>query len=107
MPTIVSKIEAGNSFLVNEWKKNQSFSKAPIKITIPGPLTITDTIANIFYKSEEELGHDLAKAINVEVKRLVDAGCKYIQIDEPLFARKPKEALAVSYTHLRAHETDS
>ena len=100
LPTIVSKIEAGNSFLVNEWKKNQSFSKSPIKITIPGPLTITDTIANIFYKSEEELGHDLAKAINVEVKRLVDAGCKYIQIDEPLFARKPKEALEYGIKNL-------
>ena len=93
LPTIVSKIEAGNSFLVNEWKKNQSFSKSPIKITIPGPLTITDTIANTFYKSDEEMGEDLADAINIEIKRLVDVGCKYIQVDEPLFARKPENAL--------------
>ena len=56
-------------------------------------MTITDTVANKFYKTDEELGFDLAKAINIEVKRLVEAGCKYIQIDEPLFARKPEEAL--------------
>ena len=56
-------------------------------------MTITDTVANKFYKTDEELGFDLAKAINIEVKRLVEAGCKYIQIDEPLFARKSKEAL--------------
>ena len=36
---------------------------------------------------------DFAEAINIEIRRLDQAGCKYIQIDEPLFARKPKEAL--------------
>ena len=93
LPTIVSKVEADKPFLVDEWKKNQSLTKKDLKITIPGPLTITDTVANKFYKTDEELGFDLAKAINIEVKRLVEAGCKYIQIDEPLFARKPEEAL--------------
>ena len=53
-------------------------------------MTITDTIANNYYTSNKKLGEDLAKAINVEIKRLVNAGCKYIQVDEPLFARKPK-----------------
>ena len=56
-------------------------------------MTITDTIANTFYNSDQEMGEDLADAINVEIKRLVDAGCKYIQVDEPLFARKPENAL--------------
>ena len=93
LPTVVSKVEAEKPFLVDEWKKNQSLTKKDLKITIPGPLTITDTVANKFYKTDEELGFDLAKAINIEVKRLVEAGCKYIQIDEPLFARKPEEAL--------------
>ena len=51
-------------------------------------MTITDTIANTYYKSDEEMGNDLAIAINTEIKRLVDVGCKYIQVDEPLFARK-------------------
>ena len=36
---------------------------------------------------------DLGEVINKEIKNLVDAGCRYIQIDEPLFARKSKEAL--------------
>ena len=38
-------------------------------------------------------GFDLAEVINVEIKRLQKAGCKYIQVDEPLFARKPQQAL--------------
>ena len=93
LPTITNKITATDSFLVEEWKNNQNFSNKPIKITIPGPMTITDTIANYYYKSDEEMGYDLACAINIEIKRLVEAGCKYIQVDEPLFARKPKNAL--------------
>jgi 5-methyltetrahydropteroyltriglutamate--homocysteine methyltransferase len=36
---------------------------------------------------------DLAEVINVEIKRLQKAGCKYIQVDEPLFARKPQQAI--------------
>ena len=56
-------------------------------------MTITDTIANTYYKADDEMGHDLAIAINVEIKRLVEAGCKFIQVDEPLFARKPENAL--------------
>ena len=70
------------------------------KVTIPGPMTITDTIANTYYKSDEEMGYDLAIAINTEIKRLVDKGCKYIQVDEPLFARKPENALAFGIKNL-------
>jgi 5-methyltetrahydropteroyltriglutamate--homocysteine methyltransferase len=39
------------------------------------------------------MGFDLSEVINVEIKRLQKAGCKYIQVDEPLFARKPQQAL--------------
>ena len=46
------------------------------------------------------MGEDLADAINVEIKRLVDAGCKYIQVDEPLFARKPDNALKFGVSNL-------
>ena len=63
-------------------------------------MTISDTIANTYYKSDEEMGHDLAIAINTEIKRLVDAGCKFIQVDEPLFARKPENALAFGIKNL-------
>ena len=100
LPTITNKIKAKEEFLVCEWKQNQSLTSKPVKITLPGPMTITDTIANTYYKSDEEMGNDLAIAINTEIKRLVDAGCKYIQVDEPLFARKPENALAFGIENL-------
>jgi len=92
-PTITSKVTAGESFLPKEWKMSQSFTKLPIKITIPGPMTISDNMANEYYTDSKTMGIDLGDSINAEIKRLVDAGCKYIQVDEPLFARKPSEAV--------------
>ena len=93
LPTIVNKVEFNKPFLSNEFKINQKFSSKPVKVTIPGPLTITDTIADDYYKDNKKLGIDLSIAINNEVKILADSGCNYIQIDEPLFARKTEEAL--------------
>ena len=100
LPTIVAKVEAQDSFLVHDWKVSQKLSSKPVKITIPGPMTITDTIANTYYKSDDKMGFDLAEVINVEVKRLQKAGCKYIQVDEPLFARKPQQALDYGIANL-------
>ncbi len=53
-----------------------------------------DTTANDFYSDDKALAFDLADALNYEIRALADAGCKHIQVDEPLFARKPDEALA-------------
>lgn len=100
LPTITNKIEAKESFLAHDWSESQKLSSRPVKITIPGPMTITDTIANNYYDSEKQLGKDLAQAINVEIKRLVKVGCKYIQVDEPLFARKPNEAIEYGIENL-------
>ena len=51
-------------------------------------------------KTDKSINYDLAIAINTEIKRLVDAGCKYIQVDEPLFARKPQEAIDYGISNL-------
>ena len=93
LPTITNKISSSKEFLTKDWLTSQKLSSKPIKITIPGPLTISDTISNEYYSSIKEMVKDLAEVINIEIKRLVQVGCKYIQIDEPLFARKPKDAL--------------
>ena len=100
LPTVTDTVKAKEPFLVKEWQLAQKMSSKPVKITIPGPMTITDTISNEFYDSPKKMGEDLAEAIKVEINRLADAGCKYIQIDEPLFARKPKEAIEYGIKNL-------
>ncbi len=100
LPTIDNKIETKESFLEFDFIKAQKISQKPIKMTLPGPMTIADTVFNKYYNSEEKLGKDLARAINFEIKKLEIAGCKYIQIDEPLFARKPDQALSYGIKNL-------
>ena len=94
LPTISGKIEPkGNHFLPDDFRIAQSFTDRPVKITVPGPVTITDTTANTHYPDERSLAFDLADALNFEIRALAEAGCKYIQVDEPLFARKIDAAL--------------
>ena len=94
LPTVTGRIEARDTgFLVADWRLAQQFTDRPVKITLPGPMTVTDTNANDYYASDKALGADIADALNKEVLALVEAGCTYIQVDEPVFARKPKIAL--------------
>merc|ERR1719337_479288 len=76
-----------------EWKKSQAVSPVPVKYTLPGPMTIMGSTADGYYKDEKKLAYDLAVIVNKHVLELAAAGCKYIQVDEPLFARKPDDAL--------------
>jgi 5-methyltetrahydropteroyltriglutamate--homocysteine methyltransferase len=95
LPTIRGKIEPdGEHFLDRDFTVAQGFTERPVKITIPGPTTIMDTCANAYYHDERQLAFDLAQAINFEVRTLAEAGCRYIQVDEPVFARNVERALA-------------
>lgn len=93
LPTITGKISVRELFLVRDWKIAQSVTERPVKITLPGPMTVSDTVVDDFYHDPKTLGADLADALNREVLALAEAGCRHIQIDEPLFARKPQAAL--------------
>lgn len=72
-------------------------NKDSVKITLAGPMTIADTTFNAYYDNENKLLWDLACAVNVEVLKLIKNGAKYIQIDEPLFARKPEKARDIGF----------
>jgi len=94
LPSITGKIEPnGEHFLDRDYTIAQGYSNKPVKITVPGPITIMDTTADIFYKNDRQLAFDLAAGINYEIRALADAGCKHIQVDEPLFARNVEAAL--------------
>ncbi len=94
LPTISGPTRArGEHVLVRDWQVAQAASDRPVKITLPGPLTISDTTADQYYRDPRALAFDLAAALNAEIRALAAAGCRYIQIDEPIFARKPQAAL--------------
>lgn len=100
LPTITGPVRAKAPFLPHDWKAAQAFTDLPVKVTLPGPMTLGDTVADDFYDDPVARGADIAAALNAEVLALAEAGCTQIQIDEPVFARRVPEALEFGFDHL-------
>jgi 5-methyltetrahydropteroyltriglutamate--homocysteine methyltransferase len=63
-----------------------------IKITLPGPFTMSRQARNDFYRDEETLVMDYAAAVNAELRDLKAAGADVIQLDEPWLQARAEEA---------------
>ena len=63
-----------------------------IKMTVPGPFTMSQQAQNDFYESAEEMALDYAEAVNGEIADLFAAGCDIVQIDEPYMQARPDAA---------------
>lgn len=94
VPTITASIAAGAPFLPEDWRRASAATERPVKITLPGPMTIADSTAEVYYGDERRLAAALGYALNVEIRALAEAGCMWIQIDEPVFACYPDRAIA-------------
>ncbi len=65
-----------------------------IKITVPGPFTVTQQAQDDYYHDEKALALDVAAAVNEEIKSLQAAGADVVQIDEPYLQARPEKARA-------------
>ena len=63
-----------------------------IKITVPGPFTVTQQAQNDYYSDDKALALDIAAAINAEIRSLQGAGADIVQIDEPYLQARPEKA---------------
>src|ERR1019366_554702 len=63
-----------------------------IKITVPGPFTMSQQALNEFYPSEAAMALDYAAAVNEEIKDMFAAGADVVQIDEPYLQARPEKA---------------
>jgi 5-methyltetrahydropteroyltriglutamate--homocysteine methyltransferase len=61
------------------------------KFCITGPHSLSKRIHNKFYPTEEAFATDIARVLNLELKELVKAGARYIQIDEPYYSGFPED----------------
>ena len=85
VPVVIDNIFREKSVFVEDAKYLRSLTNLPIKYTLPGPMTMVDTLYDDYYKSREKLAEKFAEVLNKEAKELVDAGVNYIQFDEPAF----------------------
>src|SRR6516162_5377669 len=63
-----------------------------IKMTVPGPFTMSAQCQDDFYGDEERLALDYAAAVNAEINDLFAAGADIVQIDEPWMQSRPEKA---------------
>ncbi|MBH67768.1 MAG: hypothetical protein CMM58_05385 [Rhodospirillaceae bacterium] len=89
----VGPIRRKKPILTEELEFVLSETKAPVKVTLPGPMTVADSIADEHYSSESELAMDVAAALNEEAVDLERKGATVIQFDEPVFSRYPKKVV--------------
>ncbi|MGQ4555019.1 methionine synthase [Halobellus sp. GM3] len=94
-PSVVSKVEYDEPWLLEEFEFTSSVATRPVKVPITGPYTLARWSFNEAYETEAALAYDLADLVNEEVRRLVDAGARYVQIDEPALATTPEDHAVV------------
>jgi 5-methyltetrahydropteroyltriglutamate--homocysteine methyltransferase len=77
--------------LADDFRFLRKFTEREAKVCVTGPHSLTKRIRNEFYPTEEALAMDIARVMNLELKELVKAGAKMIQIDEPYFSGFPDD----------------
>jgi 5-methyltetrahydropteroyltriglutamate--homocysteine methyltransferase len=90
-PIITGKLSYPGPITVDWWKRAQSFTQKPVKGMLTGPYTIMDWSFNEYYEDRAAATLALADLIHDEVRELIAAGCKIIQIDEPAISVRPEE----------------
>jgi len=85
VPTVTGPIRRKGSVHGAEARIARAHTRGKLKFTLPGPMTIVDTIANEHYRDRAELADAFAVALNEEALELEAIGVDVVQFDEPAF----------------------
>ncbi|HEX4294919.1 MAG TPA: uroporphyrinogen decarboxylase family protein [Rhizomicrobium sp.] len=94
VPRVVGRIRRSAPVEVRDLKFLKTLTDKPVKVTVPGPFTMSQQAQNDFYASEAEMALDYAAAVNEEIRDLFAAGADIVQIDEPYMQARPEKARA-------------
>ncbi len=92
VPRIIGKIRRTHAVEVDDLKFLKHHTNRMVKITVPGPFTMTQQAQNDYYNMEENAAMDYAAAVNEEIRDLFAAGADVVQIDEPYMQARPEKA---------------
>jgi 5-methyltetrahydropteroyltriglutamate--homocysteine methyltransferase len=85
VPVVVGKVARKRPVYVDDIRFLRSQTRHRIKATLPGPMTMVDTLYDDHYRSREKLAREFAAILNQEARELERAGADIIQFDEPAF----------------------
>src|SRR5712692_10316934 len=94
VPRVVGSIRRLHPVEVRDVEFLRANTDRRIKITLPGPFTMTQLAKNDYYVSEADLAMDYAAAVNAEIRDLFAAGADVVQIHEPYMQAHPDAARA-------------
>jgi 5-methyltetrahydropteroyltriglutamate--homocysteine methyltransferase len=92
LPRIAGKVRRRHPVQVEDLKFLKRHTKKPVKITVPGPFTMSEQAQNVYYQTGEEAALDYAVAVNEEIRDLFAAGADIVQVDEPWMQARPEKA---------------
>jgi 5-methyltetrahydropteroyltriglutamate--homocysteine methyltransferase len=92
VPRVVGRIRRRHPVEVEDLKFLRRHTTRLVKITVPGPFTMSQQAQNDFYPSEEEAAMDYAAAVNEEIRDLFAAGADVVQVDEPYMQARHEKA---------------
>jgi 5-methyltetrahydropteroyltriglutamate--homocysteine methyltransferase len=92
VPRVVGPIRRTRPVEVDDLRFLRANTDRAIKITLPGPFTMSRQAQNEHYPNDASLALDLAAAVNEEVRDLFAAGADVVQIDEPWLQSRPEQA---------------
>jgi len=92
VPRVVGPIRRKHAVEARDVRFLRANTERMIKITVPGPFTMSMQTQDDFYKDEAALAMDYAAAVNDEIRDLFAAGADIVQIDEPYMQARPDKA---------------
>ena len=85
VPTVTGPIRRPRPVHLEDVRWARAHTERKLKFTLPGPMTIVDTLADEYYRDRPQLAMEFARIINEEARELVAAGLDVLQLDEPAF----------------------
>ncbi|MEU7818183.1 uroporphyrinogen decarboxylase family protein [Pseudonocardia sp. NPDC049154] len=102
VPRIVGPISRPRPVQVDDLRFLKAHTDRTVKMTVPGPFTMSQQAQNDHYPDLESAAMGYAAAVNDEIRDLFAAGADVVQIDEPYLQARPDAARAYGLAALNA-----
>lgn len=88
-PVVSGKLKRRHPLVLHDYLFLQQHTRKPIKVTLPGPYLLTrsmwvKSLSSEWYPDKESLGNEVVTILREELTALQDAGCSFVQFDEPV-----------------------
>ena len=94
VPRVAGRIRRKHAIEVEDLLFLKKHTSRKVKITVPGPFTMSQQAQNDYYKTDAECAMGYAAAVNEEIADLFAAGADVVQVDEPYMQARPDQARA-------------